>query len=100
MTLIQLLLNGVALGAAYALVALGFVFIVNATGAVNFAQGDLVMAGGYAAVVLSSLLDVPFLFLLPLVALITFCIGVLLALVAYFPLMHRPPASIFISTLL
>jgi branched-chain amino acid transport system permease protein len=46
MSLLQLVINGVALGAAYALVALGFVFIVNATGAVNFAHGDLVMAGG------------------------------------------------------
>ena len=50
MTLLQLAINGVALGAAYALIALGFVFIVNATGAVNFAHGDLVMAGGYVAV--------------------------------------------------
>ena len=31
MTLLQLVVNGLALGAAYALVALGFVFIVNAT---------------------------------------------------------------------
>ena len=43
-----------ALGAAYALVALGFVLILNATGAVNFSQGDLVMVGGFAAVVLAS----------------------------------------------
>ena len=50
MPLLQLALNGIALGAAYALVALGFVLVVNATGAVNFAHGDLVMAGGYAAV--------------------------------------------------
>lgn len=100
MTLVQLLLNGVALGAAYALVALGFVFIVNATGAVNFAQGDLVMAGGYAAVTLSSLVPIPFLLLLPLVALVTFVLGVAVALVAYFPLMRRPPATVFISTLL
>jgi branched-chain amino acid transport system permease protein len=100
MVFLQLVLNGVALGAAYALVALGFVFIVNATGAVNFAQGDLVMAGGYAAVALSSLLPLPFLALLPLVALITFGLGVLLAVLAYFPLMGRPPATVFISTLL
>src|SRR5215831_13161005 len=100
MTLLQLAINGVALGAAYALIALGFVFIVNATGAVNFAQGDLVMAGGYTAILLSSLLPLPFLAVLPLVALVTFGIGILLALLAYFPLMRRPPATVFISTLL
>ncbi len=100
MSIVQLLLNGLALGSAYALVALGFVFIVNATGAVNFAQGDLVMAGGYISATLAALFPVPFLLLLPAVALITFVLGVLLALIAYFPLMKRPPATVFISTLL
>ena len=56
MTILQLLVNGVALGAAYALVALGFVLVLNATGAVNFAQGDLVMAGGFLAVALAGLI--------------------------------------------
>ncbi|HXV25972.1 MAG TPA: branched-chain amino acid ABC transporter permease [Alphaproteobacteria bacterium] len=100
MTFIQLVLSGLALGAAYALVALGFVFIVNATGAVNFAQGDFVMAGGYAAILLSTSFSVSFYMLLPLVAVVTFLLGVLLAWVAYFPLMRRPPATVFISTLL
>ena len=69
LTLAQLLLNGLALGAAYALVALGFVLVLNATGAVNFAQGDMVMLGGYAAVALGRVLPVSGLLLLPLVML-------------------------------
>src|SRR3546814_4650623 len=58
------------------------------------------MAGGYAAIFLSSLVPIPFLLLLPVVALVTFVLGVAVALVAYFPLMRRPPATVFISTLL
>ncbi len=100
MSLLQLLVNGVALGAVYALVALGFVFIVNATGAVNFAHGDLVMAGGYVAVTLGSMLPFPVIVLLPLVAIVMFAVGLLLSLVAYFPLIRKPPATVFISTLL
>jgi branched-chain amino acid transport system permease protein len=100
MAFLQLLLNGVALGATYALVALGFVFVVNATGAVNFAQGDLVMAGGYVAILLASIIPLPLILLLPLVALVTFGLGIMVSLVAYFPLMRRPPATVFISTLL
>jgi branched-chain amino acid transport system permease protein len=100
MSLLQLVINGLALGAAYALVAVGFVFIVNATGAVNFAHGDLVMAGGYAAVGLGSMAPVPIIFLLPLVGLIMFVVGVAVALLAYFPLINRPPSTVFISTLL
>jgi branched-chain amino acid transport system permease protein len=100
MTFVQLAVNGVALGAAYALVALGFVFIVNATSAVNFAHGDLVMAGGYVAVGLGSLATLPMILMLPLVAAIMFVVGIAVALVAYFPLINRPPATVFISTLL
>jgi branched-chain amino acid transport system permease protein len=99
-TLLQLVINGLALGAAYALVALGFVFIVNATGAVNFAHGDLVMAGGYAAVGLGSLSGIPGIYYLPLVAILMFVLGVAVSLVAYFPLINRPPSTVFISTLL
>src|SRR6516225_2379499 len=99
MTLLQLAINGVALGAAYALIALGFVFIVNATGAVNFAHGDLVMAGGYVAVGLGAMTPLPMIVLL-LVAAIMFVVGVAVSLVAYFPLINRPPSTVFISTLL
>ena len=50
MLLAQVLVNAAALGAAYALVAAGFVLVLNATKSVNFAQGDMVMAGGFVTV--------------------------------------------------
>jgi len=101
---LQLVINGIALGAAYALVALGFVLVVKATGAVNFAQGDLVMAGGFMAVALSSLaplsgLPVPGLVLLPLVLVLMAVFGLVFSLLAYFPLRNRPAVSVFISTI-
>lgn len=45
--LFQFLIAGTALGAVYALVALGFVVIFRATGVVNFAQGGFVVLGAY-----------------------------------------------------
>ena len=45
--LLQLVFNGLSLGARYALVALGFVIIYRATGVINFAQGGLVALGAY-----------------------------------------------------
>ena len=65
--MLQVLANSLALGSAYALLALGFVLILNATSAVNFAQGDMVMAGGYTSIALAMLLPVPGIVLLPLV---------------------------------
>jgi branched-chain amino acid transport system permease protein len=43
----QILFGGIALGARYALVALGFVIIYKATGVINFAQGGLLALGAY-----------------------------------------------------
>ncbi|MBY6263560.1 branched-chain amino acid ABC transporter permease [Azospirillum sp. 412522] len=99
MAALQLLVNGVALGAAYALVALGFVLVLNATSAVNFAQGDLVMAGGLLAAALAPLIPLPGIVLLPVVLVLMAALGLLLALAAYLPLRRRPPVSVFISTI-
>ncbi|WP_018633771.1 branched-chain amino acid ABC transporter permease [Neomegalonema perideroedes] len=44
--LLQFLFSGVTVGAVYALVALGFTIIYNASDVVNFAQGEFVMLGG------------------------------------------------------
>ena len=47
--LVQFLLSGLTTGAIYALVALGFAIIYNASRVINFAQGEFVMIGGMAA---------------------------------------------------
>ena len=99
MEIVQLVINGIALGAAYALVALGFVLVLNATSAVNFAQGDMVMAGGFVAVALAERLPWPGILLLPLVLGLMALLGLVFSLLAYFPLKDRPPVSVFISTI-
>jgi len=50
--LAQFLLGGLTAGAIYALVALGFAIIYNASHVINFAQGEFVMIGGMATVAL------------------------------------------------
>lgn len=45
--LLQLTLNGVAIGAIYALVALGLVLTYKATEVLNFAHGDVLMASSF-----------------------------------------------------
>ena len=48
--LLELIVNGAAGGCIYGLIALGFVLIYKATeDSVNFAQGDIMMLGGFAA---------------------------------------------------
>ncbi|HSE79079.1 MAG TPA: branched-chain amino acid ABC transporter permease [Alphaproteobacteria bacterium] len=99
MLVAQLLVNAIALGAAYALCALGFVLVLNATGAVNFAQGDMVTAGGLSSVAAASVLPMPAVVLMPVVMVAVGAIGAIAAAIAYLPLKNRPAVSVFISTI-
>jgi branched-chain amino acid transport system permease protein len=57
---LQIAFGGLALGARYALVALGFVIIYKATGVINFAQGALVALGAYLTYALTDSAALPF----------------------------------------
>ncbi len=47
--LFELTINGLSLGAIYALIAIGFVLVFKATGIVNFAHGSILLLGAYVA---------------------------------------------------
>jgi branched-chain amino acid transport system permease protein len=57
---LQLIVSGAAIGCIYALLALGFVLIYKATETVNFAQGDLMMVGGFIGLAAMTLIGLPF----------------------------------------
>jgi branched-chain amino acid transport system permease protein len=92
-------LNALALGMAYALVALGFVLALNASGAVNFAHGGLVVLGGAAAVLADLWTGLPGPLVLPLVMLVLGAAGVVTASLAILPLVRRPPEATFVATI-
>jgi branched-chain amino acid transport system permease protein len=43
----QQLLNGLTLGAVYALVAIGYTMVYGILGMINFAHGDIYMIGAF-----------------------------------------------------
>lgn len=47
--IIQYIFSGITIGSIYAIVAIGFNIIYNATGIINFAQGEFIMLGGMIA---------------------------------------------------
>ncbi|HEY8478794.1 MAG TPA: branched-chain amino acid ABC transporter permease [Spirillospora sp.] len=59
-TLLTHLVNGIALGAVYALLALGFVVVYKATQVLNFAHAGTFMAAGYVIWYASRELNLPF----------------------------------------
>ena len=75
---VQFLMSGLTVGAVYALVALGFMLVYNASDVINFAQGEFVMLGGMVTVFVSAA-GVP----LPLAALIAVAAAVAVGLLLY-----------------
>jgi branched-chain amino acid transport system permease protein len=57
--LLQYLVAGLTYGSIYAVVAIGFNIVYNATGIINFAQGEFVMLGGMIAVSLQRVVPLP-----------------------------------------
>ena len=56
----QLVVSGLAMGCVLGLIALGFTLIYKATETVNFAQGDLMMLGGFVALTAVAVIGLPF----------------------------------------
>jgi branched-chain amino acid transport system permease protein len=96
---IQVLVNGLAMGAIYALIAVSFVLVYKAVGIVNFAAGELVVLGGYIGVVLANELHIPIWIALAGTIVLMSVFGYIFMLVAYQPLRGQPFLVVAISTL-
>jgi branched-chain amino acid transport system permease protein len=70
---------GITYGTIYAIVAIGFNIIYNATGIINFAQGEFVMLGGMTAVTLNHFLPMPLAIVLAVV--LTMIVGAVIEIV-------------------
>jgi len=77
--IVQYIFSGITVGSIYAVVAIGYNIIYNATGIINFAQGEFVMLGGMTAYSLSFFM--PLLPAILLAVAITAVIGSLLEII-------------------
>src|SRR5512147_835484 len=84
--LIQYLFTGLTVGSIYALVALGFTMIYNATGIINLAQGEFVMLGGLIMVFLTAVAKVPLFLGFGLTILLVTLVGAVFERLAIHPL--------------
>ncbi|HZJ62921.1 MAG TPA: branched-chain amino acid ABC transporter permease, partial [Kofleriaceae bacterium] len=95
-TFLQLCASGLALGAAYALVALGFVVIYRASHVFNFAQGDLLAFGAMLMTTLAGT-GMPWPLALALTMIGSGLVGAIIERVALRPLLGRP---VFVTIIL
>ena len=95
---VQFVASGLTAGAIYALVALGFSIVYNASGAINFAQGEFVMVGGMSAVsLLATGLPLPVAVLLAIT--VAVIVGLLVEKLAIEPARHAGTVTLIIITI-
>src|SRR6202795_2870635 len=95
----QLVVNGLALGSIYALVALGLLLIFNTVGIVNFAQGQLLMLGAFIGVSTAVTHELPVAMAWAVTCVAMALIGVVFMVLVYFPLRGRPPFLVILTTI-
>lgn len=95
---LQLTFAGLALGARYALVALGFVVIHKATGVINFAQGAFVALGAYLAYNFHQTWGLPFALALLLAVLAGALVGAGTERVVLHRMIGRPVFAVIMIT--
>jgi len=96
---LQLLITGITVGSIYALVAIGFNIIYNATDVLNFAQGEFVMLGGMSMIMFheSFGISMPLSFVLA-VGLVT-VVGILFERLTISPLKKPPLVTMILITI-
>ena len=95
---LQFVASGLTAGAIYALVALGFSIVYNASGAINFTQGEFVMIGGMSAVTLLGT-GLPLAVAVPLAVVAAVVVGLLLEKLAIEPARHADTVTLIIITI-
>ncbi|MEI7816306.1 MAG: branched-chain amino acid ABC transporter permease [Desulfuromonadales bacterium] len=97
--ILQYTLSGLSTGAIYALIGIGFSIIYNATGIINFAQGEFVMLGGLLTLSCMELLKLPLWAAVPCAVAISTVVGVLFERLAIRPLKLPTPINLVIITI-
>jgi branched-chain amino acid transport system permease protein len=97
--ILQYLFSGLTLGSIYAVIALGFTIIYNATEIINFAQGEFVMLGAMIMVTLHVGLGLPLWVAFPLSVAGGAIIGALLERLAIRPLRRASILTLIIVTI-
>jgi len=96
---LHLFILGIAVGAIYAVVALGFVLIYKSTRVLNFAQGTLVMIGAFMVYAFVSQFSLPIAIAIPLSLGVAVALGFAIERLALRPLIGEPLLSMIMVTI-
>src|SRR5690606_14592399 len=105
-TLLQQIINGLSLGAIYALIALGYTMVYGVLRLINFAHGDVYMLGAFSGYYLAHALGLdgnPSVLgaIVVTIGAMAFCaiVGMLIERFAYKPVRHHPRLTALITAI-
>ena len=99
MSFLSYLVNGLSLGSIYALIALGYTMVYGIAKMLNFAHGDIIMVGGYAALITMATTWCPVWLAIVIAVVVCTVLGVVIEKVAYKPLRGAPPLAVLITAI-
>lgn len=94
------LINGISLGSVYAIIALGYTMVYGIAKMLNFAHGDVIMVGAYAAFVMISQMGMPVAVAIPISMVVCTVLGLVVERFAYRPLRKAAsPLAVLITAI-
>lgn len=99
MEFLQQIVNGLALGSVYALLALGYTMVYGIIQLINFAHGEIYMIGAFAGFYSATTLNLPLIPTLIIAMIASALTGILVEKIAYKPLRNSPKITLLITAI-
>ena len=99
MEFLQYLINGVSIGAVYAIIALGYTMVYGIAKMLNFAHGDVIMVGAYISYCVTSYMGLPAAAGILVAMAVCTLLGILIEGLAYKPLRGTSSLAVLITAI-
>ena len=99
MSFLQYFINGVSIGAVYAIIALGYTMVYGIAKMLNFAHGDVIMVGAYVSYCVTSYLGLPAVVSILVAVVVCTVLGIVIEGLAYKPLRGTPSLAVLITAI-
>ena len=99
MQILQYLINGIRIGAVYAIIALGYTMVYGIAKMLNFAHGDVIMVGAYISFCVTNSLGRPAIVSILAAVVVCTVLGIVIEGLAYKPLRGTPSLAVLITAI-
>ena len=99
LSFLQYLINGVSIGAVYAIIALGYTMVYGIAKMLNFAHGDVIMVGAYISFSVTSYLGLPAIVSVIIAMAVCTLLGIIIESLAYKPLRGTSSLAVLITAI-